>query len=350
MQKPIRTNLNIAMFCIIAWCFYGTADAARFSWSRYAAKDDAWYQSEEGGRVAENILSFQDDYGSWPKNIDTAAERPAGDLQGTFDNGATTGEMRFLARAFNATNEVRYKQAFLKGLNLILQAQYPTGGWPQSYPPGRGYPRYITFNDNTMVNLMKLLRDIAEDKAYSFVDAQQRKAADRAFHRGVDCILKCQIKVNGKRTVWCAQHDENDYSPRPARSYELVSLSGMESAEILKLLMRLDNPTPDIVEAVTAGVNWYKEAKVEGIRVKWINGKRVAVKDPNAPPLWGRFCEIETNRPFFCDRDGIPKYDYNQIGQERLVNYSWYGYWGREVLRSYGAWLQRRDDFVTASD
>jgi len=28
-------------------------------------------------------------------------------------------------------------------------------------------------------------------------------------------ILKCQIRVNGKLTVWCAQHDEKDYRPRP---------------------------------------------------------------------------------------------------------------------------------------
>ena len=38
-----------------------------------------------------------------------------------------------------------------------------------------------------------------------------------AFDRGVDCILKCQIKTDGKLTAWCAQHDEIDLSPRPAR-------------------------------------------------------------------------------------------------------------------------------------
>ena len=47
---------------------------------------------------------------------------------------ATTGELRFLARAFRATNEPRYQQAFLKGLSHILEAQYPNGGWPQYYP------------------------------------------------------------------------------------------------------------------------------------------------------------------------------------------------------------------------
>ena len=29
----------------------------------------------------------------------------------------------------------------------------------------------------------------------------------------------------------------------------------------------------------------------------------------DCPTLWARFYELETNRPFFCDRDGIKKYD-----------------------------------------
>ena len=55
-----------------------------------------------------------------------------------------------------------------------LAAQYPNGGWPQSYPPGKGYARHITFNDNTMVNLLELVRDVARSDAFRFVD---RRAA-----------------------------------------------------------------------------------------------------------------------------------------------------------------------------
>lgn len=341
--------LNRLFLLILVGCFIGTTHAARarFSWARYEHKPDTWYCSEEGKQVAENILSHQDQYGSWPKNIDTAAEWSFEDqtesdyINGTFDNGATTGEMRFLARAYNATREVRYKTAFIKALALILKAQYPTGGWPQCYPPGKGYARYVTFNDNAMVNLMKLLKDITKDEEYNFVSDKDRQAAAQAFERGVDCILKCQICVNGKLKIWCAQHDPADYSPRPARSYELVSLSGMESADVLKLLMSLDDPTPRIIEAITAGVNWYKENKVEGIKTEWADGKFTVAKDPAAPPVWGRFCEIETDRPFFCDRDGIPKYNFNEIDQERSTGYAWYGNWGEDVFKDYKEWSRR---------
>jgi pectinesterase len=68
---------------------------------------------------------------------------------------------------------------------------------------------------------------------------------------------------------------------------------------------------------------------------------RVAIEDPNAPALWARFYEIETNRPFFCDRDGIPKYSFNEIGHNRRNGYSWYGRWGEDVARAYARWKER---------
>jgi pectate lyase len=178
----------------------------------------------------------------------------ANEIKGTFDNGATTGELRLLARAFNATKDEAARAAFLKGLNHILTAQYTNGGWPQySPPPARGYPRHITFNDDTMRRLLEFLRDVATAETFAFVDSAKSEAARKAFNRGIDCIVKCQVKVNGQATVWCAQHDDVTLEPRPARSFELASLSGAESAGLLLLLMSLDNPTSETVRAVDSG-------------------------------------------------------------------------------------------------
>lgn len=263
------------------------------------------------------------------------------DIQGTFDNGATTDEMRLLARAFRATQDKRYRQAFLKGLDHILQAQYPSGGWPQFYPPSKQYHRHITFNDDTMVRIMRLLQEIVASEVCDFVDPIKRKAAKVSFERGIQCILKCQIRVNGKLTVWCAQHDEIDYHPRSARTYELISLSGEESVGILKLLMSLDNPSREVIVAVNAAVQWFESVKVSGIRLMWVDGERIAIEDPNAPVLWARFYEIETNRPFFCGRDGRKKYDYNEIEAERRDEYEWYGNWARDVVSDYAKWKEK---------
>jgi len=347
----LRRNRFMALPALIFLCMGSTYGWSPSRLQRYIEKDDAWYSSEEGKTVLENILSWQDENGSWPKNLSTASKPFTGDrkdLHGTFDNAATTGEMRVLAHAYRITKDSRYQEAFLKGLDLILKAQYPTGGWPQQYPPGRGYNRHITFNDNAMVRLLVLLDEVADSPKYDFVDAERRVAAGKAFHQGIDCILKCQIRVRGELTAWCAQHDEIDYRPQPARSYELVSLSGGESAEILQLLMRLEDPSPEVIRAVTAGVQWFESSKVEGLRIKWIEGKRTAVKDPEASTLWARFDDIETHRPLFCDRDGIPKYDYNQIDPERTEGYAWYGSWGKEVLEEYDAWREKFKDRIAA--
>jgi len=54
-----------------------------------------------------------------------------------------------------ATHDEKYRTAVLKGIDYILKAQYPNGGWPQFYPPRAEtpYQRYITFNDDAMVSI-----------------------------------------------------------------------------------------------------------------------------------------------------------------------------------------------------
>jgi pectate lyase len=324
--------------------------------SRFLKKPEAWFAGDDAKRVAANTLSYQADLGGWPKNIDTTAAPFTGnrkDLRPTFDNDATTDELRFLARICSTTKEERYHQAFVKGLGYILTAQYPNGGWPQFHPPGRSYHRHITFNDNAMVRLLEFLREVNSSERYGFVDAGRRKEAGDAFDRGVQCILRCQVRVRGKLTAWCAQHDENDYSPRPGRSYELVSLSGAESVGIVRLLMSLQ-PTPQVVAAVEGAVAWFEDAKLKGIRVVQEKDERsptgknkVVVKDDSAPAIWARFYKIGSNRPIFADRDGVAKHDLAEIGYERRNGYAWLGYWPQNLLgQEYPAWKRQRTEQV----
>src|SRR5262245_19695832 len=73
-------------------------------------KSDDWFRTEEAKRIAANILSWQAPPGDWPKNSNTTVPF-TGDLEklnGTFDNGATTDELRFLARMAVATKDTNY--------------------------------------------------------------------------------------------------------------------------------------------------------------------------------------------------------------------------------------------------
>ena len=78
------------------------------------ATDDAFFQSDEARRIGDQMLLYQRVTGGWPKNIDMARNltpeeraRIARDKQrdddSTIDNGATTMQMKYLARLYKQT-------------------------------------------------------------------------------------------------------------------------------------------------------------------------------------------------------------------------------------------------------
>ena len=339
---------QLTFICVSLLLFLSSSDARVPS--QYAKQSAQWLRSSEGRRIADNVLTWQTPHGSWPKNRDTASEPFDGnidDLHGTFDNGATTNELRFVAHAFRATNEPRYQQAFLRGLNHIFEAQYPTGGWPQFYPISNRYHRHITFNDGSMVRILELLRDVSEWSDYAFLKAEYRRKVKSAVTRGIDCILRTQIKQDGKLTAWCAQHDQKTLEPAWARSYEPPSLSGAESVGVVRFLMSIEEPTPEIVEAIEGAVAWFRSVAMKGVRLESIRRddgrkERWLVPDPDAPPLWARFYELGTNRPLYLDRDSVFRYDFTEISYERRSGYSYHGTWAAKPLADgYPRWREK---------
>jgi pectinesterase len=330
-----------------------------FPWKKVATQmPDEWYATADAKKVAENVLFCQQNIGGWAKNKPYHHSLTAADsaevikirsgIGATIDNGATTMEMVFLAKVYSASQHERYYQAFHKALNYLLEAQYGNGGWPQFFPFRKGsYASHITYNDNAMVNVLNLLRDVSQSKplyAAMPITADMKEKAARAFEKGIDCILKTQIIVKGQPTVWCAQHDENTLLPANARAYELASFSGAESVGILQLLMEIENPSQEIKQAITSGVKWLDEHKITGIKVvnqPDAHGKKnmVVVADPKAPPLLARFYDLETGKPFFCDRDGIKKSSLAEIGDERRNGYSWYSNSFEGLKKKYDKWV-----------
>jgi pectinesterase len=335
----------------------------KLSWQQVATRmPDDWYGSDEAKAVLEIVLKYQTEIGGWAKNTgyhdeehvrqDEWARIQQSGVGATFDNGSTLREMRFLAKVYSKTQDERCRDAFLKALDYIFKAQYENGGWPQYFPYRKNksaYSSHITYNDNVMTSVLRFLKEISEDQsefAALQLGDQIRQRAAEAFDKGVECILNTQIRVNGKPTVWCAQHDEFTLAPTGARSYELASFSGAESVGVVSLLMELEQPTPEVIVAVQSAIEWFEAHKISGIRVEEIvnaDGKkdRVVVEDSSAPALWARFYDLETGKPFFCDRDGIKKDTLAEIGIDRRVGYSWYTTAPAALLRKYPAWAAR---------
>jgi len=316
-----------------------------------SGQPDAWYRSPEGLTMTANILSWQDPTGGWPL-MNTTRELNRGDPSQAGPWGsdgalikATVNEMRFLARAYRATGDAKDLAAVRRGLGFILMYQYPTGGWPHSVPPpAEGYERYATFNDDMIVDVMALLREVAAGGDFASLPDADRQAAGASFDKALDFILKTQIVVDGKRTAWAQQYDEVALEPRAARRFEPAAISGGESVGVLLLLMSLDNPSPEVRRAIREGADWFDRSQLHGIRFVRENGDGVVRADPEAPPLWARYYEIGTNRPIFAGRDGVIRYDLAEVEQERRGGYGWYSLAGAQVLTAYAAWRQAHSE------
>lgn len=328
-------------------------------WSGSLPTDPKWLAGDVARGIAENLLLYQYPSGGWPKNTDMAkpltpeklAELAARDKDGaTIDNGATTTQIRYLARIYGVVSEPRYRAAAERGLDYLLAAQYPNGGFPQYHPPRKGYYTHITFNDGAMVNALEVLRDTALRRApFEWVDEARRARARDAVERGTECILKCQVVQDGRRTAWCAQHDEKTYAPAWARKFEPPSLASAESAGVVRFLMGIPSPSPEVVAAVDAAIAWFDRTKITGYRMEMApapglpGGRdRVLVPDDKAAPLWARFYELGTDRPIFMGRDSVVRYQMSEIEHERRVGYAWYGGQPARLLeRDYPAWKRK---------
>ncbi|MEQ8582666.1 MAG: pectate lyase [Marinoscillum sp.] len=321
--------------------------------------------------IAEDMLIFQRTVGGWPKHIPLRGKKEikvnyeklnltdrerlliradSGRLDATYDNGATTKEIRYLVQAYQRTRNPEYLEAAEKGIAYILAGQYQdTGGWPQFYPLRGGYPNHITYNDNSMVNLLNILRDVVDGKnGFEVVSPSFRESSQKAIAKGIDCMLKTQIVTNGKLTVWCAQHDELTLLPAKARAYELPSYSGQESVGIVRFLMGVENPSDSIMNAIQSGVQWLEDHKIEGYTIEFQKNDgqgrgydRVLVPKDGAV-TWARFYDLETEQPFFCGRDGVKKANMTEIEYERRVGYGWYGEWPKDLLeKDWPEWKEK---------
>ncbi|NYZ62302.1 pectate lyase [Luteimonas sp. SJ-16] len=314
----------------------------------------------EGDPVAERMLQAQTASGGWPKHLAGEAidyTRPFNAVEhtvlaqvdrpddATIDNNATTREILHLARAWRDSGEQRYRDSALRGVDYLLGAQYPNGGWPQFYPDRSGYRSQVTFNDDAMTRVVGLLQDIAEGKGDVAALAPLRgEAARAAVDRAIALILDLQVRIDGVPTVWAAQYDETTLAPATARSYELPSLSSAESVDIVRLLMRQPDPSPAIVDAVERACDWFaahalRNAAIERIGASGGRPRDVRLVERAGATLWARFYDLERQAPLLVDRGGEVVGALPEMSRERRTGYAWYGTWPERLLeKELPAW------------
>jgi pectate lyase len=298
---------------LVLWGLFFSAsatDVSTLKWSQVCsgAMGTEWYSSAQAQAIADVLLEVQKTNGGWMKNYDYH-KLSSSDLAGLknsrhdhscLDNGSTTMEMCFLAKVWQGCKVEKYREAFDKALNMIFEAEKSCGGWSQYWPLDNngGYRDYITFNDDLITNIMELLRNIHANKGdfADIVGEAEREHCQTSFDKGIEVILNCQVDDNGKKAAWCAQHDPADLLPAVGRPHELPSISGSESATLLSFLMTIENPSPELQEAITAAVTWLDEHKIEGKAIEdYVNAageqdRRIVDKPGSA--IWGRFIQL----------------------------------------------------------
>ena len=304
-----------------------------------AKMDNIWYAWDEAKQLAAAVLSYQTPSGGWSKHTGysqgprqpgmqwTSQNEPGQPAHyvATFDNRSTTEEMYFLAAVWHATKREDCKAGFIKGLNFILAAQFPNGGWAQVYPLEGGYHDDITFNDDAMTHILELLQAITRNEPYySFLDDSLRQKAAAALAAGIRCVLRTQVIQDGKKTVWCAQYDSLTLQPAAARKMEPVTLSGLESAHILYFLMSITNPPPDVVAAIEAGLSWLERTKITDLAKTKREGKTVYEPNPASTEVyWARFYNLTNSQPVFPGRDGIIYNSYAEMAAQNRLGYDY---------------------------
>lgn len=305
-----KTILTILAICGMAF----TVQAANYrslTWAQVCSGNmgDAWYATAEAQSVADTVLMVQKNNGGWMKNDQlhklTASEftalRNARGEHSCLDNFATTQEMRFLARVYQGCKQEKYREAFVKALNMILAAEFKNGGWGQYWPltdDRWSYQNYITFNDDLETNVLKMMRDVYQNKGYfaNLTDEATRQKCIESFDRGIEMIIRCQVDDNGTKAAWCAQHDPVDLLPTEGRPHELPSISGYESASLLSFLMTIEKPSKELQECITSAVQWLDAHKIEGKAIEdYTNAQGLPdrrIVDREGSAIWGRFIQI----------------------------------------------------------
>lgn len=327
-------------------------------------KEEAWFAGPEAKALAEALIANQNEDGGWFKlgsssdllHVVNREAYPAIRQNSTIDNGTTVFQLSTLAKINAAQPDPALQSAIASGVRYLLDGQYDNGGWSQFFPIRSGYHARITFNDDAVANVLQLLRNVTDEEGdFAFLEASVLERAGEALQKGIDLVLRTQIVQEGQKTVWCAQYDEVSLECARGRSYELASLSGGESANILRFLMSLEAPNQTVIDAVNAGVAYLAGQAIEGKKLTRrqdatlpFGRDRILVDDAGSV-VWPRFIELGTNRPLYSNRAGDRLYNYEEVSYERRERYSWLVTTPRDVLNKvYPEWQQKHSPNVNA--
>ncbi|MDQ8023476.1 MAG: pectate lyase [Moraxellaceae bacterium] len=336
-------------------------------WRDRNGNDYAKYEPAQIVEIADNLLLYQRNNGGWVENRDPTRIVSLGDRaefvaervqpKGSFDNRNVYSQIEYLSAVYLQTKDERYRAAALKGLDYTLANQHrQCGGWPHTVPSDIPYHGYITMADEVTSGVLRMLRKVAEgSEPFGFMDAATRERARVALQKGDACVLKLQVVQNGQPAGWAGQYHPDTLQAAQGRSFELPAMVSQESVEMVRYLMGIPNPSPEVIRAIDGAMAWFDRSALRGWKIETVKldkpvkyefhtatTDRLLVQDPTAPLLWARFYDVKDNSVVLANRDGIRVTKYADITHERRTGYAWYGVWpAKLVAEEYPDWKKR---------
>lgn len=224
----------------------------------------------------------------------------------TLDDNNTQSALRFLMELDQALHfhDAPIHEAALFGLQALCAAQYPNGAWPQrfsappnaadypvkraEYPaawprtwPKEDYKAHYTFNDHAI--------DDAIDTLFLAAEVYGKREYRAAAEKGGDFIVLAQMPE--PQPAWAQQYNAQT-QPAWARKFEPPSVTGGESQQALRTLMRVYRATGDkkYLAPIPAALTYLKRSRLPDGRL-------------------ARFYELQTNRPLYFTKNYQLTYD-----------------------------------------
>jgi hypothetical protein len=244
--------------------------------------------------------------------------KPDGRNTTTLDDDTTQAALRFLLRVDQTLGfkDAKIHECVEYALDCLLKAQYPNGAWPQGYdrfpdparfpvkrasypetwlrtwPGSRQYWQRYTLNDSalpdTIATMLDAERTCGDPEAGEKSNQLARKCRAAAEKAG-DFLLLAQMPE--PQPAWAQQYDF-DMQPAWARKFEPPAVTGGESFEAMRILMRLYRETGQrkYLEPIPRALEYFRRSRLP-------NGQLA------------RFYELRTNRPLYFTKDYRLTYD-----------------------------------------
>lgn len=295
MQPPGTPAVGQAMLS----AYKATSDKLFLQGAKEAAQALLWCQLASGGWDSDFDFDPRKSRSyHFRRDIEAGDTEPAGRHgDSTLDDEKTQSALLFLlelAHTDACKDDTALRSALKFGLDGLLAAQAPNGGWgqhfdgpadaaapvvkakiPAEWPriwPDVDYTHFYTLNDGNLLWVMRLLLRAHELEK----DARYLAAAEKLG----DFLLLAQLPE--PQPAWAQQYNR-EMIPVWARKFEPPAVSSIESVSAINALIELWITTGEEkwIKTIPQAIAWLDKSKLpEG--------------------LWARFYELGTNKPLYC--------------------------------------------------